>query len=574
MELNTFLARSDLTQELRTAIEEELAWRTQLEEQARAQARMLQSILDSMSSGVAVANRQGRFVLFNRAAEEILGMGAVEAGFEHWPEVYGILRPDGLTPFPAEEQPIVRALAGETTGTVEMVIRNPRRPDGLYITVTARPWLDEDGSLLGGVAVFRDITELRQAQAQLEALNSELELRVEERTAELRDVEQQLHHSQKMEAIGRLAGGIAHDFNNQLTAILGYSELALSDVGPDSPLARPLERIQRAGERAANLTRQLLAFSRRQVLQPRLIDLNEATGAVRSILERVIGEDVELAFLAASGLPAVRIDPEKLEQVLMNLAINARDAMPSGGKLTLETERVVLDDDYAARHPDVRSGPHVLLAVSDTGVGMTPEVRERIFEPFFTTKESGRGTGLGLSMVHGFVKQSGGHLWVYSEPGQGTTFRIYFPAVEDPAEPLEPPRPASAGPGGHERILVAEDEELAREMIADALRGAGYRVLVAASGTEALEIGCREPVDLLLTDAVLPGMGGRELAERLSAARPNVRVLYMSGYTENAIVHHGVLDPGIAFVQKPVSLQVLLGKVREVLDSAPPTARS
>ncbi|HVS09796.1 MAG TPA: ATP-binding protein [Planctomycetota bacterium] len=568
MELNTFLSRSDLPQELRTAIEEELAWRTQLEEQARAQARMLQSILDSMSSGVAVANRQGRFVLFNRAAEEILGMGAVESGFEHWPEAYGIFRPDGLTPFPAEEQPIVLALAGETRGAVEMVIRNPRRPDGLYITVTARPWLDEDGSLLGGVAVFRDITELRQTQAQLEALNSELELRVEERTAELRDVEQQLHHSQKMEAIGRLAGGIAHDFNNQLTAILGYSELALSDVGPDSPLVRPLERIQRAGERAANLTRQLLAFSRRQVLQPRLIDLNEATGAVRSILERVISEDVELAFLAAPALPAVRIDPEKLEQVLMNLAINARDAMPSGGKLTLETECVVLDEDYAARHPEVRPGPHVMLAVSDTGVGMTPEVCERIFEPFFTTKESGRGTGLGLSMVHGFVKQSGGHLWVYSEPGQGTTFRIYFPAVEDPAEPLEPPRSASAGPGGHERILLAEDEELAREMIADALRGAGYRVLVAASGTEALEIGCREPVDLLLTDAVLPGMGGRELAERLSAARPDVCVLYMSGYTENAIVHHGVLDPGIAFVQKPVSLQVLLGKVREVLDRA------
>jgi PAS domain S-box-containing protein len=569
MELNTFLARSDLPQELRTAIEEELAWRIQLEEQARAQARMLQSILDSMSSGVAVANRQGCFVLFNRAAEEILGMGAVETGFEHWPEVYGLFRPDGLTPFPAEEQPIVRALAGETTGAVEMVIRNPRRPDGLHITVNARPWLDEDGSLLGGVAVFRDITELRQAQAQLEALNSELELRVEERTAELREVEQQLHHSQKMEAIGRLAGGIAHDFNNQLTAILGYSELALSDVGPDSPLVRPLERIQRAGERAANLTRQLLAFSRRQVLQPRLIDLNEATGAVRSILDRVIGEDVELAFLAAPGLPAVRIDPENLEQVLMNLAVNARDAMPSGGKLTLETGRVILDEDYAARHPEVRPGPHVMLAVSDTGVGMTPDVRERIFEPFFTTKEAGRGTGLGLSMVHGFVKQSGGHLWVYSEPGQGTTFRIYFPAVAGPAEALEPPRPAPAGPGGYERVLVAEDEELAREMIADALRGAGYRVLVAASGIQALEIGCREPVDLLLTDAVLPGMGGRELAERLSAAHPNVRVLYMSGYTENAIVHHGVLDPGIAFVQKPVSLQVLLGKVREVLDSAP-----
>ncbi len=381
-------------------------------------------------------------------------------------------------------------------------------------------------------------------------------------------LQEQLRQSQKLEAIGRLAGGIAHDFNNVLTVIKGISQLSLLQLQEDDPLRANLEEIEKAADKAANLTRQLLAFSRKQVMEMKVLDLNEVIRGLEKMLRRILGEDVELLFLLPEGIGRVKADPGQIEQVIINIVVNARDAMPEGGKLTIETANVELDEEYAKRHIAVRPGSYVMLSVSDTGIGMTAEVRERIFEPFFTTKERGKGTGLGLSTVYGIVKQSGGNIWVYSEPGQGATFKIYLPRVEEAAEDIKR-EVFGEIPRGDETVLVVEDEEIVRKLAVRILKGLGYKVLEASDGGKALIL-CEEyqdPIHLILTDVVMPGMSGRKLVERLKVIHPEAKVLYMSGYTDNVIVHHGILEERIEFIQKPFTLESLARKVRRVLDS-------
>jgi signal transduction histidine kinase len=377
---------------------------------------------------------------------------------------------------------------------------------------------------------------------------------------------EQLRQSQKLEGIGQLAGGIAHDFNNLLTAINGYSDLMLRRLGAGDPLRRNAEEIRKAGERAASLTRQLLAFSRKQVLQPLVLDLNGVVADMDKLLRRLIGEDIDLVTSLEPKLGRVKADPGQIEQVVMNLSVNARDAMPRGGHLTIETKNVYLDKTYAHNHMSVQPGRYVMLAVSDTGVGMGAQIREHIFEPFFTTKEAGKGTGLGLSMVYGIVKQSGGNIWVYSEPGHGTTFKIYLPQIEEEAS-TESSVIASEEAAGTETILLVEDEAMLRELIREILELEGYTVLAASNGHEALFI-CEQQqgtIDLLITDVVMPEMSGRELAERLDHKCSDVKVLFMSGYTDDAIVRHGVLQASAFFLQKPFTPDALAIKVREVL---------
>ncbi|HXB55915.1 MAG TPA: response regulator [Vicinamibacteria bacterium] len=386
---------------------------------------------------------------------------------------------------------------------------------------------------------------------------------------EKRSLEAQLLQSQKMESMGRLAGGVAHDFNNLLGIITGYAGLMRKSVSADPRLAKYVDDIVKAAERAAGLTRQLLAFSRKQVLQPRILDLNAVVGETENMLRRLIGEDIQLLTVCDDQLGPVRADPGQMDQVLMNLAVNARDAMPRGGRLTIETGNVALDRTYAGRHAGVEPGRYVMLAVSDTGHGMTPEVQARVFEPFFTTKELGKGTGLGLATVHGIVKQSGGHIWVYSEPDNGTTFKIYLPRADAPEADAQTPPPAEGElPRGSETILLVEDEASLRGFVRECLEAAGYTVLEARHGVEALKISQRHPapVHLLLTDVVMPLMSGRELAQEIRASRPEVRVLYMSGYTDDAVVLHGVLAADMAFLQKPFTAEMLARRVREVLD--------
>ncbi len=414
-----------------------------------------------------------------------------------------------------------------------------------WVNVRAEPETDPDGRVVRLIGVTQDITARRQ-------------------------LEEQLRQAQKMEAVGQLAGGVAHDFNNLLTIINGYSDLLLEGLPPDDPSRELLGEIHKAGERSAGLTRQLLAFSRQQVLAPRVLDLNAVVADTTSLLRRVIGEDVRLATAPARALWPVKADPGQIEQVLLNLAVNARDAMPTGGTLTVETRNVELGAGDAAAYPGVRTGPHVLLAVSDTGCGMPPEVLARIFEPFFTTKEVGKGTGLGLATVYGIVKQSGGHVAVDSAVGRGTTFKVYLPRpeVEASAGASGDRSVTPALPRGTETVLLVEDDDGVRALTRHILRGAGYTVLEAGDGAGAVRsaAGHRGPVHLLITDVVMPGEGGGSVAERVRALCPAVRVLYVSGYTDDAVVRHGILYEGVDFLQKPYTPAALARVVREVLD--------
>ncbi|NUM56367.1 MAG: PAS domain S-box protein [Candidatus Hydrogenedentes bacterium] len=389
-------------------------------------------------------------------------------------------------------------------------------------------------------------------------------------------LERQLMQSQKMEGIGRLAGGVAHDFNNLLTAIMGYCEFAMEDVPEDSTLHVQMEQILEASSRAADLTRQLLAFARKQIAEPRNVDLNYLTQNLEKMFRRLIGEDIELKTCTSIETPIAYVDPGQFEQVLVNLVINARDAMPQGGKLTIEIATTILDEEYVAYHPEVKAGEYVMLAVSDTGFGMTDDVRTHIFEPFFTTKEDGKGTGLGLAMCYGIVKQFGGHIWVYSEVDRGTTFKVYLPRIHGEAANLPGRRAAMPAKGGNETILLVEDESLVRSITVQTLVERGYTVLEAPGGFDAIEIAAKHagPIHLLLTDVVMPKMSGREIAEQLKPRHEHLKVLYMSGYTEDAIVHQGELQKGIAFLPKPFTPEALARKVRNVLDQVSEVARA
>ena len=419
--------------------------------------------------------------------------------------------------------------------------------------------------------------QLEEANRQLESLSQshahKRSVAEKERTdalEALHNTEKQLVQSQKLEAVGRLAGGISHDFNNLLTVILGYSDIMKRSLPDADPLRRNVDEITRASQRAASLTRQLLAFSRKQVMQPKVFDLNSVVSDLEKMLRRMIGEDIEVRVTAESDLGNIKADPVQLEQVLMNLVVNARDAMPKGGKLSIETANVYLDESYSQDHVSVVPGHYVMLAISDTGCGMNEETRQRIFEPFFTTKEQGKGTGLGLSMVYGIVKQSGGNIWVYSEEGHGTTFKIYFPRVTAEAEEYRRVAHALEVEGGSETILLVEDAEWVRTLARQVLESAGYRVLEAGNADAAIKL-CEsingDRIDLLLTDVVMPGMSGNDMSRILLAKHPGMPVLYMSGYTDDAIVQHGVLEAGINFLQKPFTPGALTLKVRQVLDA-------
>ncbi len=418
--------------------------------------------------------------------------------------------------------------------------------------------------------ILRRGQELQQANQEVRRLNAELEQRVEERTAQLKKAQDQLLHAQKMEAVGRLAGGVAHDFNNVLSVIISYSSMMMTDMPPTDPARHDVEQIKIAADRAAALTRQLLAFSRQQVLEARVLDLNSVVQGVETMLTRLIGADVDLAFGLKPGVHPVMADPGQLEQVLMNLAINARDAMPRGGKLTIETGNVELDQHYADEHLGVHPGAYAMLAVSDTGTGMDKATLARIFEPFFTTKPQGKGTGLGLATAMGIIQQSGGSIWAYSEPDNGTTFKVYLPRTTEAAGPQAEPDTAVAVLHGTETILLAEDEAQVRTVVRGILEQAGYVVLEAADAGEALALCERHPgpIHLVLTDVVMPQMNGRQLADRLCAMRPGLPVLFMSGYTDGAIMLHGMLESGLAFLQKPFTPQSLARRVRQVLDGA------
>jgi two-component system cell cycle sensor histidine kinase/response regulator CckA len=418
------------------------------------------------------------------------------------------------------------------------------RKDGtpFWNSIAVSPVVDARGALTNFVGVQTDVTARRQ-------------------------LETQFRQAQKMEAVGRLAGGVAHDFNNLLSVVLSYAEMIGNDLKAGEPMHADVEEIRTAALRATDLTRQLLAFSRQQVLEAKVLNLNEVLGGMQKMLGRLLGADVEVTILPSLGLGNVKVDPGQLEQIVMNLAVNARDAMPAGGHLTIETANVELDADYASAHHDVVPGSYVELAVSDTGTGMDRATLARVFEPFFTTKDQGRGTGLGLATVFGIVKQSGGHIFVYSEPDHGTTFRIYLPRVGAVADAAAFERSALETERLGGTILLVEDEEQVRSIVRTILRRQGYVVLDAPNGGEALLI-CEQhgaAIDLLLTDVVLPRMSGRQLAERLASIRPGMKVLYMSGYTDDAILQHGIIDSGVAFLQKPITPTSLTRKVREVL---------
>jgi PAS domain S-box-containing protein len=480
-----------------------------------------------------------RFEYFNKSGEELLGVSR---------EV--MIGKNDHDFFPREQADFFVAKDREVLerGTVEDIPAEPiETPRGRRWLHTRKiPIYDALGRGRHLLGVSVDITEQKLATDELQ---------------------EQLRQAQKMEAVGRLAGGVAHDFNNLLSVIMGYTSLSLDAVSSDDPIRAQLSEVLSASERARELTRQLLAFSRQQVLEPRVVNLNEVISHVERMLERLIGEDVEFTALKAKDLGSVRVDPGQIEQVLLNLVVNARDAMPKGGKLTLETANVELDETYAAEHPPVVAGSHVMLAVSDTGHGMDRTTQERIFEPFFTTKEIGRGTGLGLSTVFGVVRQSGGHIWVYSEPGKGAVFKLYFPRAQAEAHvPGHRPRPVPRS--GTETVLVLEDEEHVRRVVLAMLARTGYRVLEAATPARAIDIASdpAQGIDLLLTDVVMPTMSGPEVVERIRELRPKLKAICMSGYTDETVFRHGILESGVAFLQKPITPDSLRQKIRSVLD--------
>ncbi len=515
-------------------------FRSLVEENERL-VREWKTTFDALSDAVFILDAEQRVMRCNKAAERILAYDTEAIiGQPCWEITHG-------TSEPVPDCPLERMRHSLKRESREMQIKDR------WYNVTVDPILSEDHRLLGAVHVMQDITERKSAE--------------DERV----NLQEQLQQAQRLESIGRLAGGVAHDFNNLLIIILGYGEMVLNKLHPEDPLRSYAKEILNAANRAAGLTRQLLAFSRKQTLQPVVLNLNDVLRNLEKMLRRLIGEDVSLEMALAEDLAPVLVDPGQIEQVIMNLAVNARDAMPQGGTLLMETSNVVLDEAYASTHSGVTPGAYVRLAVTDTGCGMTKEVLDRIFEPFFTTKERGRGTGLGLSTVYGIVKQSGGNIWVYSEPQRGTTFKIYLPVSEAKVQPTVERERFMHPAGRGEHILVVEDDETLRKMMGNLLYELGYKVTLAANAGEALllieESGLKP--DLILTDVVMPNMSGKQLIDRLMRTLPDLKVLYMSGYTDNAIVHYGVLDPSTPFIQKPFTRDAIALKIREILGDEP-----
>ncbi len=521
-----------------STVARDISDRKRAEESLREAEEKYRSIFENAVEGIFQSTLSGDFITANPAMARILGYESPLELLESTRDKERQLHVD-----PVRRTEMMRLL--ELDGKLEGVEISLFRKDGskLLVSESARAIRGVNGRVLYYQGIIEDISERK-------------------------DLEHQLLQAQKMEAVGRLAGGVAHDFNNLLTAIIGYGQLSLANVAVGDPTHTNIQEIIAAGERAASLTRQLLTFSRKQVLQPAIVDLNRTISETRRMLQRLIGEDINIVNLTDPALGRVRADPGQIEQVILNLAINARDAMPDGGRLTIETHNDEVDEAYACAHPGVAPGPYVVLTVTDTGCGMDADVKSHIFEPFFTTKEAGKGTGLGLSTVYGIVKQSFGDLVVFSEPGMGTSFKIYLPRLVDSSVPEVRSPGDDSIPRGSETILLTEDEQIVREVASHVLRELGYTVLETSGGKEALVVARQYigKIDLLLTDVVMPVMSGNELAGRIKAIRPDIKVLFCSGYTDDAIVHLGVLDHTIAFLQKPFAPSSLARKVREVLD--------
>ena len=519
-------------------ISRDVTERKEAEAAAKANEERLRLAFEAAKIGTGEMDLQSETIHLSEPMQRVVGLppGTSTLSFADW--VGRVIHPDDRA---SVQQAVEKGIAGEPHIVLDYRIV---WPDGTVHWATSRATVlyDEAGKATRIIGAIMDITERKR-------------------------LEDELRQAQKMEAIGHLAGGVAHDFNNLLTVVFGFSEILLQRLPPGDPGRELVFQIRQAGKRAAALTDQLLAFSRRTVLEPKLLDLNESVRESEKMLRRLIGEDVQFNAVFDSDLKPVKVDPAQLGQVIMNLVVNARDAMPTGGKLTIETRNIALDEVSAASIPEAKPGRYVLLAVSDTGTGMPPEVKAHVFEPFFTTKQPGKGTGLGLPMVYGIVKQSGGFISLESEPNRGTAFKIYFPVAEGCVWEGKPPPSFKPAAGGTETVLLVEDEDAVRSVVFMVLREAGYTVLEANGGREAIRIAETHsgPIHLLITDVIMPEMGGRQLVEHLVTARPNLKVLYLSGHTDDAVIRHGVSEADVAFLQKPFTTATLRNKVREVL---------
>ncbi len=503
---------------------------------AQKSEKMVLALLESASQAIISIDRNGRIVLANPRAEQMFNYTRDEligARIE-------LLLPESKRAGHSRQRDDYFAHPRARPMGIGMELSGRRRDGTEFPVEVSLSHIETDEGMFG-IAFVSDISQRKQ-------------------------LEEQLVHAQKMEAVGRLAGGVAHDFNNMLTVISGYNRMIIEELSPLDPLHSYAEEIGKAAERAGAITNQLLAFSRRQVIQPRIINVNAVVAQTEKMLRRLLGEDIELTLTLPNGVGNIQADPNQIEQAVVNLAVNSRHAMPTGGHIAIETGNVHLDEDYIKTHLGVKPGEFVMISVTDTGHGMDAAVKQRIFEPFFTTKERGKGTGLGLASVYGMVKQSGGDIWVYSEPGKGTTFRLYFPKVAEAVTELKLVEQDGEERPGNETVLVVEDEKPVRDLTVRMLQQLGYSVLSAASGEEALEISHSygAKISLLLTDVVMPQMSGRQVADALTATRPDMRVLYLSGYTGHTVIHHGV-ESDVNFLPKPFSRDALSKKVDEVL---------